>query len=371
MKLFVLLSAALLVHVAMAQDGAQFTPTSLDTALSAKTEGSEADKLAESIRGYFGGREMLLRGAAPKIDELKVAWAIEVPQPPASGPGPRVVADVGFFTLPLIRVGTSAVLRRGRHARAWHRLQLALRSRHGAARRRAAGSLRDAADSREQAGVPKGTVKQMPPWESKIFSGTKRDWWIYIPSQYKPDTPAAVMVFQDGAGAKDFVPVGLRQPDRKRDMPVTVGIFIEPGVLQGDGSANRSFEYDTLSDQYARFLLEEILPEVGEDREAAPRRGQPRDRGREQRRHLCVHRRRGSGPTSSAKCSRGSAASRTSPAARRIREGGHNYPALIRKTPTEADPRLPAGRCERSRQRRRQLAAGQPGDGQVAGVCPL
>src|SRR5437879_10113757 len=44
-------------------------------------------------------------------------------------------------------------------------------------------------------------------------------------------------------------------------MPVTVGIFIQPGVFK-DGRANRSFEYDTLSDQYARFLLEEILPEV-------------------------------------------------------------------------------------------------------------
>ena len=47
----------------------------------------------------------------------------------------------------------------------------------------------------------------------------------------------------------------------KGDMPVTVGIFIQPGLFAG-GRANRSFEYDTLSDQYARFLLEEILPEV-------------------------------------------------------------------------------------------------------------
>jgi enterochelin esterase-like enzyme len=44
-------------------------------------------------------------------------------------------------------------------------------------------------------------------------------------------------------------------------MPVTVGVFITPGTLD-DGSPNRSFEYDTLSDQYARFLLDEILPKV-------------------------------------------------------------------------------------------------------------
>ena len=56
-------------------------------------------------------------------------------------------------------------------------------------------------DSREQPGVPKGTLKQMPPWESKIFAGTKRDWWVYVPAQYRAETPAAVMVFQDGAGS--------------------------------------------------------------------------------------------------------------------------------------------------------------------------
>ena len=52
----------------------------------------------------------------------------------------------------------------------------------------------------------------------------------------------------------------------KKEMPVTIGIFINPGTIpasdQGQRPANRSFEYDTLSDQYARFLEKEILPEV-------------------------------------------------------------------------------------------------------------
>ena len=47
----------------------------------------------------------------------------------------------------------------------------------------------------------------------------------------------------------------------KGDMPVTSAVFINPGVF-ADGRRNRSVEYDTLSDSYARFLLEEILPEV-------------------------------------------------------------------------------------------------------------
>ena len=57
-------------------------------------------------------------------------------------------------------------------------------------------------DSREQPGVPKGKVKQMPTWESKIFAGTKRDWWVYVPAQYTAGHPGCVMVFQDGAGPR-------------------------------------------------------------------------------------------------------------------------------------------------------------------------
>ena len=53
-------------------------------------------------------------------------------------------------------------------------------------------------DAAEKDGVPKGTVTKMPPWESKIFENTVRDWSVYVPAQYKPDGTAAVMVFQDG-----------------------------------------------------------------------------------------------------------------------------------------------------------------------------
>ena len=50
-------------------------------------------------------------------------------------------------------------------------------------------------------------------------------------------------------------------------MPVTIGIFISPGVVKTPDSGslnrfNRSLEYDGLGDAYARFLLEEILPVV-------------------------------------------------------------------------------------------------------------
>jgi enterochelin esterase-like enzyme len=131
-------------------------------------------------------------------------------------------------------------------------------------------------DSQEQADVPKGEVIQMPAWkDSKIFPGTTRDWWVYVPAQYKKDKPAAVMVFCDGAGfvkrdGQFRAPVVFDNLIAKGEMPVTIGIFIQPGVFptsdpKDKPRSNRSFEYDSLGDLYARFLLEEILPAVAKD----------------------------------------------------------------------------------------------------------
>ena len=47
-------------------------------------------------------------------------------------------------------------------------------------------------------------------------------------------------------------------------MPVTIGVFINPGSSEHVYD-QRSAQYVPLSDAYARFLLEEILPEVGKD----------------------------------------------------------------------------------------------------------
>ncbi len=125
-----------------------------------------------------------------------------------------------------------------------------------------------------QENVPHGTVTQMPPWESKIFAGTTRDWWIYVPAQYKPEQPASVMVFQDGHDYVNTkgnwrVPVVFDNLIASGAMPVTIAIFLNPGhemtkekPKSAWNSNNRSVEYDSLGDRYARFLLEEILPEV-------------------------------------------------------------------------------------------------------------
>jgi enterochelin esterase family protein len=125
-------------------------------------------------------------------------------------------------------------------------------------------------DAHPQPGVPTGRLTKHS-WTSKIFAGTVRDYWVYVPAQYQPTNTAALMVFQDGAGAVKpdgtiRVPAVFDNLIHRGEMPVTIGIFIDPGKFPAaDGQAarsNRSFEYDTLSDRYARFLIEEIIPEV-------------------------------------------------------------------------------------------------------------
>jgi enterochelin esterase-like enzyme len=145
-------------------------------------------------------------------------------------------------------------------------------------------------DSIPRSDVPKGKVTHFKWDNSKVFEGTERDCWLYVPAQYDGKTPACVMVFQDGAGyvhvegtgyvpameknekrpalkAAHRVPVVFDNLIHKKEMPVTVGVFINPGTFppaapNAKSRSNRSFEYDTLSDQYAKFLEKEILPEV-------------------------------------------------------------------------------------------------------------
>jgi sugar lactone lactonase YvrE/enterochelin esterase-like enzyme len=127
-------------------------------------------------------------------------------------------------------------------------------------------------DSSPKEGVPQGAVTKHS-WTSRVFPGTVRDYWVYVPAQYDAATPACVMVFQDGEGyaKRDGswrVPVVFDNLIHRKEMPVTIGVFINPGVVPAAGPDvlarfNRSYEYDGMSDEYARFLVDEILPEVG------------------------------------------------------------------------------------------------------------
>lgn len=128
-------------------------------------------------------------------------------------------------------------------------------------------------DSMSQPGVPQGRIEGPLEWRSKIFPGTIRQYWVYVPAQYDRPRPAAVMVFQDGhkyvnTEQEYRVPIVFDNLIHKKQMPVTIGVFINPGhagdMLPADPwrASNRSAEYDTLSEQYASFVIDEILPEV-------------------------------------------------------------------------------------------------------------
>lgn len=122
------------------------------------------------------------------------------------------------------------------------------------------------AASVEQAGVPKGEIIKFTFENSKIFPGTRREVSVYIPAQYRPDKPACVYVNQDGVQWK--APTVFDNLIHQKEMPITIGVFITPGQVKAGNEEtaldryNRSFEYDGLGDAYARFVLEEILPDV-------------------------------------------------------------------------------------------------------------
>ena len=112
---------------------------------------------------------------------------------------------------------------------------------------------------------PKGEVTKYSFDQSKIFPGTTRDYWIYVPKQYDPAKPACLYVNQDGI--QNNAPVVFDELIQKGEMPPVIGVFVRPGELKAPhGKAlnryNRSYEYDGLGDNYVRFLIEELLPEV-------------------------------------------------------------------------------------------------------------
>ena len=119
-------------------------------------------------------------------------------------------------------------------------------------------------DSQDPQGVARGKEVAMGLWKSNVFAGAERHCWLYVPAQYDETQPACVMVFLDGLfyfdRTGDFrAPVVFDNLIHQKKMPVTIGVFLQPGVVPsetqgGKGRDNRSFEYDTLSDQYARFL---------------------------------------------------------------------------------------------------------------------
>jgi enterochelin esterase family protein len=136
--------------------------------------------------------------------------------------------------------------------------------------------------------VPSGKLSDRIVHTSKIYDGMKSSYWIYVPAQYDPKIPAALMVFQDGGGYihRDGDRLELNVIDNliaQKKIPVMICVFINPGDIAGSPGtptykfvkaygdkwsrtlqdSMRSTLYDTVSDRYPRFLRDEILADVG------------------------------------------------------------------------------------------------------------
>jgi sugar lactone lactonase YvrE/enterochelin esterase-like enzyme len=121
-------------------------------------------------------------------------------------------------------------------------------------------------DATVRPGVPQGELLQRTFAGSRIFPGTSRQVTVYVPRQYDPARPACLYVNQDRTQWN--APVVFDNLIARGELPVIIGVFVAPGVVQATQPAaalerfNRSVEYDGLGDAYARFLLEELLPFV-------------------------------------------------------------------------------------------------------------
>ena len=332
--------ALFLVRHAEAQPST-LSPAALQKRLQEKPTGEAAARLAEEVRQLFGGSAKLAQGPGPKVDGLTLAWAIEAPGPAAA---PKVVWDGDQPSITLQRIGDSDVyaavntVKDGFGAR-WHfEVNGASIERAGANPRQRVGAgqlevYQDQPELSEKPHVPRGKLTQQPKFLSKIFPGTTRDWWVYVPAQYQEGDAAAVMVFQDGGGYKDFVATVFDNLIASKAMPVTVGVFVQPGTFEG-GRSNRSFEYDTLSDQYARFLLEEILPET-EKSARVKLRTDPAGRAAAgiSSGGICAWTVAWERPKEFSKVLSWVGSFANIASGKTGREGGHNYEAMIRKSP--------------------------------------
>jgi hypothetical protein len=190
-----------------------------------------------------------------------------------------------------------------------------------------------AADPPSPASAPKGEVTRYTFDHSKVFPGTVRDYWVYVPKQYTPAKPACLYVGQDGVQFN--APAVFDRLIHAGEMPVVIGVFVMHGRVKAASDKaldrfNRSYEYDGLGDAYARFLLEELLPEVEKKTAADGRRIRLSRDGNDR----CI-----GGSSSGAICAFTAAWERPD-AFRRVfsaigtyvgLRGGNVYPTLIRK----------------------------------------
>jgi enterochelin esterase family protein len=267
MRFVVLLSALCLAVSAFGQQPPALTPKALLRALHEPADAAATQALHDRVVRWFGRQNLMQGKPAAKIEATTVAWAVMDMQPA------RVVRGNGELLGDMVRLGDDGlqvlVLEMANFQEFQYRIEVD-------GMPRVAGMVHIehyeyTADSQRQPGVPEGRLEKFTWEQSRIFPDTTREVTVYMPAQLRTGEAACLMIWQDGSRHVD--PNGPMRAGivfdnliHKKEMPVTIGVFIDPGRKVGQPprakAANRSFEYDSLGDAYARFLTEEILPEV-------------------------------------------------------------------------------------------------------------
>lgn len=247
---------------------APLTPKLLQQELARKPTGAAAEELGRRVINLFGRQALAAGRTQPRIEGTVVAWAVQSKEPAT------IIKGDGKPIGPMIRLGNTDIQALAMTMPNFTEFSFVIQA---AGKRLSDSTVRIehydfSPDSLPHDDVPKGKVTRHE-WKSEIYTNTVREYLVYVPAQYDPAKPACVMIFQDGLRHAD--PTGQVRATvvmdnliHKKDMPVTIGIFINPGLIMRQGKAavsNRSVEYDTPSDTYARFLKNEILVEVGKN----------------------------------------------------------------------------------------------------------
>ena len=268
--IFRLLVLSLLSSVALAQapkPKTTWTPPRVLELKQALETSAEPSKVAALVFKMFGKQNLAMGKAGAKVEKTTAAWAVISASPV------QVIEGKGKVLGEMKKINDEGLQVLALDLPNFREFDYRLES-NGMAL--LAGTIRIEhyeipAEAKAQAGVPEGQLEKFEWKDSKVFPNTVRDVTVYIPAQYEATKPASLMVWQDGSRHAD--PNGQLRATRvfdsliaKGEMPVTIGVFIDPGrkltQKAGDKAANRGFEYDSLGDAYARFVIDEILPEV-------------------------------------------------------------------------------------------------------------
>ena len=230
---------------------------SFDEAYSFVNARRQGDDQVKAFENWYG-KDNLAKGTNPHGEDLRFIFAVRASSDVKSV---TAMSDDGTWSLKLKRLGKSdtfAATSEFQEGAGFHWTYLIDNSKLG-------GSDFEAytapPESKVQPGVPKGTLTQQPEFHSQTYPGTRRDWWIYVPAQYDPTKPACLYVIQDGQWTRGYWPTVLDNMIAKKDIPVTIAVFVTPGTINKDLD-NRSIEYDTVSDRYVTMLANEIIPAV-------------------------------------------------------------------------------------------------------------